>query len=225
MALQLRFRAACSGTGLLATGLFLAPAHAQDPMNWYVGAATTDTHVEVFRGLGWETSGSERGVSVRGGWLFHRNFEVELGALRASDLQWSEYFSSYRDYLTAHTTFDVTALHASAIGKVHLGETFEGYVKAGIAQYQVDGQQVLDTLMTDAALTRNVDASGSDYLLGAGLVIKASPKWRVRIEYQYFGLDRDFLGVAGSDDPSVDALSIGLDYSLPKRKATVSSLQ
>ena len=84
---------------------------------------------------------------------------------------------------------------------------------------------MLDTLQTDAALTRDVDASGSDYLLGIGLVIKASPKWRVRVEYQYFGLDRDFLGVRAGDDPSIDTLSIGLDYRLPSRKTTVNSLQ
>jgi len=217
MARRRLFRTACSGTCLLAAGLSLKPVYAQDPMNWYVGAATTNTHVEVFRGLGWETSGSEHGFSVRGGWLFHRNFELEFGALTASDLQWSEYFSSVEGYLTAHTTFDVTALQASAIGKVHMGQTFEGYVKAGISDYQVHGRQVLDTLMTDAALTRNVDATGMDYLLGAGLIIKASPKWRVRVEYQYFGLDRDFLGVRGSDDPSVDTLSVGLDYTLSPR--------
>jgi opacity protein-like surface antigen len=219
------FPAGFAVTGLLAAALFRAPAYAQDPMNWYVGAATADTHVEVFRGLGWETGGSERGFAVRGGWHFHRNFELELGGLRTSDLQWTEYWSGIQGYLTAHTTFDVMALHASAIGKVHMGQTFEGYVKAGLAQYFVDGRQVLDTLMTEAAATRTVDASGLDYLLGMGLVIKASPKWRVRVEYQYFGLDRDVLGVRGGDDPSVDTLSIGLDYTLTPRKATVSSLQ
>jgi opacity protein-like surface antigen len=227
MAQRQLFRAAFTGTSLLAAGLALAPSQAQaqvqeDP-NWYVGASTNNTHVEVFRGLGWETGGTERGFSVRSGWQFHRNFELELAALSASDLQWSEYMSTVA--LAAHTTFDMTALQASAVGKVHWGETFEGYLKAGIAQYNVAGRQVLDTMQTDAALTRNVDASGSDYLLGMGLVIKASPKWRVRVEYQYFGLDRDFLGVRGSDDPSVDTFSIGLDYRLPSRKATVNSLQ
>lgn len=218
MALRRLYGATFSGIGLLAAGLCPWPANAQDPMNWYLGAATNNTHVEVLRsGLGWEMGGSERGFAVRGGWQFHRNFELELGALRASDLQWTESWSSYQSYLTAHTTFDVTALHASALGKVHMGETFEGYFKAGVAQYQVDGRQVLDTLMTDTALTRDVDASGLDYLLGAGLVIKASPKWRVRIEYQYFMLDRDVLGVRAGDDPSVDTLSIGLDYQLPRK--------
>ena len=226
MAQRQLFQAAYRGTGLLAASLALAPAQAQDqdPRTWYVGASTNITHVEVYRGFGWETGGSERGFSVRGGWQFHRNFEIELAGLRATDLQWTEYFSTISGYLTSHTTFDTTALQASAVGKVHWGETFEGYLKAGIAEYQVSGRQVLDTLQTEAALTRDVDARGSDYLLGAGLVIKASPKWRVRVEYQYFGLDRDFLGVRMSDDPSVDSFSIGVDYRL-LGKTTVNSLQ
>jgi opacity protein-like surface antigen len=217
MAKRQQPRAVHWGAGLLAAGLALAPAQAQDPRPWYIGAATGDTHAEVYRGYGWEVGGSERGASLRGGWQLHRNFELEFAAMHASDLQWSEYFSGLQGYLTAHTTFDVTALQANAIGKVHWGETFEGYLKAGLAQYRVDGRQVLDTMQAGAALTRDVDASGADYLLGVGLVIKASPRWRARVEYQYFGIDRDFLGVRGGGDPSVDTLSIGLDYTLRPR--------
>jgi opacity protein-like surface antigen len=202
-------------TALLAGGLVAAPGAAQDPRNWYIGASTDSTHVEVYRGFGWEVGGSERGYSVRGGWRLHRNFEFELAGLRATDLQWSEYMSTVA--LAAHTTFDVTALTASAVGKVHWGETFEGFLKAGIAQYDVGGRQALDTLQREAAVTRDVDASGSDYLIGMGVVIKASPKWRVRVEYQWFELDRDFLAVGGGDDPSIDTFSIGLDYQLSAR--------
>lgn len=221
MARRHLFSAAFGGAGLLVAGLALSPAQAEDPRTWYIGAASDDTHVEVYRGY-WEVGGSERGASLRGGWQFHRNFELELAAMRASNLQWSEYLGSVA--LAAHTTFDVTALQANAIGKVHWGETFEGYLKAGLAQYRVDGRQVLDTMQADAAYTRSVDASGAGYLLGGGLVIKASPKWRVRVEYQYFGIDRDFLGVR-SGDPSVDTLSIGVDYTLSPRKTSVNSLQ
>jgi opacity protein-like surface antigen len=207
--------AAFTGTALLSASVISAPAEAQDPSNWYVGASTDDTHVEVYRGFGWQTGGSERGFSVRGGWRFHRNFEVELAGMRATDLQWSESFGTIA--LAAHSTFDVTALQASAVGKTHWGEIFEGYLKAGLAFYDVGGQQVLDTMQTKAALTRDVSDSGSDYLLGVGLAMKASEKWRVRVEYQYFGIDRDFLGVRGSDDPSIDSFSIGLDYQLSPR--------
>jgi opacity protein-like surface antigen len=216
---------AFTGTGLLTAALGTPAADAAEPGSWYIGGSTDNTHVEVYRGLGWEPGGEERGVSIRGGWQFSPHFALEIGALRASDLRWTEYFSSIDGYLTSHTTFDTTALQVSAIGSMHWGSIFEGYVKAGLAQYRVDGRQVLDTLLTDAALTRDVSASGIDYLLGAGLAMKASPRWRVRIEYQYFGLDRDFLGVRGGDDPSIDTFAIGIDYQLPRRKATVNALR
>ena len=225
MAVQRLFHVLFSGAGLLAAGLVLAPVYAEDPVGWYVGGATDDTHVEVLRdGWGYEASGSQRGYSVRGGLRLTRNFELELGAMSASDLHWTEYLSSYQDYLTAHTSFDVKAVNVSAVGKV-VGRTFEGYIKVGAAQYDIDGRQVLDTLFVDGVATRGVHASGLDYLIGAGFFVKPSPKWRVRCEYQYFSVDRDFLGVSSDDDPTVDSFSIGFDYMLGKRQASASSLQ
>jgi opacity protein-like surface antigen len=215
---------AFTGSSALMIGLSL-PAQAAEPKTWYVGASTNDTHVEVFRGLGWEPAGEERGFSLLGGWHVNRRFAVELGALRATDLEWTEYLAEIPGYFTAHTTFDTTALQASGVVTFQWGKTVEAYLKVGLAQYRVDGRQVLDTLRTDAALTRDVDASGSDYLLGAGLGIKATPKWRMRIEYQYFGIDRDFLGVRSGDDPSIDTFAIGLDYQLGRREATANSLR
>jgi opacity protein-like surface antigen len=215
--------AAFTGTALLAAGLAAMPAEAAEPKSWYVGASTDSTHVEVYRGFGWEVGREERGLSVRGGWQFSEHFALEFAALRAGDLFWTEYFIDYPGGITAHTTFDATALQVSAVGSMHWGQLFEGYVKAGLAQYSLDGRQVLDDLFTDAVQTRAVSASGSDYLLGAGLAIKPSEKWRVRIEYQWFVVDRDFLHARG--DPSIDTFSIGLDYRLPRRKATTNSLR
>jgi opacity protein-like surface antigen len=210
----------CALTGSSALLCFLSlPAHAAEPNTWYVGASTNDSHVEVYRGLGWEPAGEERGFSLLGGWHVNRRFAVELGALRASDLEWTEYFAEIPGFLTAHTTFDTTALQASGVVTFQWGNAVEAFLKAGLAEYRIDGRQVLDTLQSDAALTRDVDASGFDYLLGAGIGFKATPKWRVRIEYQYFAIDRDFLGVRGGDDPSIDTFAIGIDYQLGRRTA------
>jgi opacity protein-like surface antigen len=206
------------GAAVLAAALAAPPARAAEPETWYIGVSTADTHVEVFRGLGWEPGGEEHGVALRGGWQLNRRFAVELGVLQAGDLQWTEWLANVPDGLTAHTTFDTTALQVAAVTSFHWGPIVEGYIKAGLARYDVEGRQVLDDLWTAAARTREVSANGSDYLLGAGLSIEAAPKWRVRIEYQYFGLDRDFLGVGNGDDPSIDSFSIGIDYQLPRRK-------
>jgi opacity protein-like surface antigen len=221
-----RLRAALAATGLVAAGLFSAPACAQDKSRgWFVGGATDDTHLEILRGgWGYETSGSEQGYSVRGGMRLNRNFDLELGAMSASGLNWTEYLASYPDALVAHTTFDVRAVNLSAVGKV-VGNVFEGYIKVGVAKYDVDGRQVLDTLFVDAAATRDVHASGLDYLIGAGFFVKPSPKWRVRVEYQFFAVDREFLGVSSGDDPTIDTFSIGFDYVLTKRQTSASSPQ
>jgi opacity protein-like surface antigen len=210
--------AALTGTALLAAGLAASPAHAAEPKSWYVGASTDRTHVEVYRGFGWQVGHEERGLSVRGGWQFSEHFALELATLSAADLFWTEYLIDHPGGITAHTTFDAKALHVSAVGSMQWGEVFEGYVKAGLAPYSLDGRQVLDDLFNDAVQTRDVSASGSDYLLGAGLAMKPSPRWRVRIEYQWFSIDRDFLHARG--DPSIDTFAIGLDYQLPRRKAT-----
>lgn len=219
-------RPAFTGTGALLLGLSLARADAAEPETWYVGATTDDTHVEVFRGLGWEVGGEERGFALLGGLQLNRRFSVELAARRAANLEWTEYFAEIPGYLTSHTTFDVTAVQASGVATFHWGKTVEAFLKVGLAKYSLDGRQVLDTLMTDATLTRDVDASGSDYLLGGGIAIKATPKWRVRFEYQYFGIDSDFLGVRGGDDPTIDSFALGIDYRIGRRReATVNALR
>jgi opacity protein-like surface antigen len=225
MDLRLLLHAAFTGSSALLLGLALPAADATEPQTWYVGGSTDSTHVEVYRGLGWEPGGGERGFSVIAGYQLNRRFSLELGALRATDLQWTEHLANITGGITAHTTFDTTALQASAVTTFHWGPTVEAFLKVGLAQYDVGGQQVLDTLQVRNASTRDVSASGSDYLLGGGIAIKATPQWRVRLEYQWFGLDRDFLGVRGGDDPSIDTLAIGVDYRLRRRTPTVSSLR
>src|SRR5688572_30628949 len=144
MALRRVFFLGIARSSLLAAGaVAVTPAHAGEPHSWYIGASTADTHVEVFRGLGWEPGGEEQGVALRGGWQINRRFAVELGALRAGDLQWTEWLATTPGGLTAHTTFDTTALQVSAITSFHWGRTVEGFIKAGLAQYDVEGRQVL----------------------------------------------------------------------------------
>ena len=218
-------RPAFTGTSALLLSLALPAAAAAEPQSWYVGASSDDTHVEVYRGLGWEVGGEERGVALLGGWQINRRFSVELAARRATSLEWTEYFAEIEGYLTSHTTFDVTAVQASGVATFQWGNTVEAFLKVGLAQYSIDGRQRLDTLLTDAALTRDVDASGSDYLLGAGIAVKATPKWRVRFEYQFFGIDRDFLGVRGGGDPSIDTFALGIDYRIGRRATTVNALR
>jgi hypothetical protein len=48
-------------------------------------------------------------------------------------------------------------------------------------------------------------------------VAAVNENWRVKIEYRFFGIDGDFLGVPADDDPTVDSFSIGVDYRFGRR--------
>jgi hypothetical protein len=200
----------------VAAGLFAVAAQGAEPGAWYVGGSSDSTDVVVYGGLGSGTGGRESGLSVRGGLQLSRRFGVEFQALQAANLGWSEYLANIPYGLNAHTTFDVSALQAAAVGNWSWGPVFEGYLKAGLAWYDLDGRQVVDTLAQNAAATRAVSGHGSDLLFGLGLKMKATPQWAVRLDYQHFGLDREFLGTHPNDDPELDTFSVGVDYRFGK---------
>ena len=216
-------RPAFTGTGALLLGLALTRAVvAAEPGTWYVGAASDDT--SIYRGFGIGMGGEEHGVALIGGWQLNRRFSLELAARRTANLQWSQYLADFPDYLSGDTTFDATTVQASGVATFQWGKAVEAFVKLGVARYSMDGHQVLDTLETDAAATRDVAASGFDRVLGGGIAFKATPRWRVRFEYQLFDFDGDFLGASG-DDLTIDTFAIGIDYKIGRRGPTVNALR
>lgn len=195
----------------------MAPAGAAESPKWYVGASSDTTQVEVYRGLGWEMGGEQPGLSLRGGVELNRHFAVEMALLKANALEWTEYYSDLPDYLTTTTTFDVRAASLAGIASMHFADIFEAYFKAGLTTYHASGMQKLDDVLGDTSLTRSASNSGSGYLLGLGLGADVTPKWSVRIEYQFFSIDRSFLGVSSGNDPTVDTFAMGVVYRLGNR--------
>jgi hypothetical protein len=202
--------------GVLAAGLFAGSAQSAEPGSWYVGGSSDSTDVVAYGSYPFGTGRGGGGLSVRGGLRVQARFGVEFQALRASDLRWSQYLANIPYGINAHTTFDVSALQTAAVGNWAWGPIFEAYLKGGLALYDVDGRQVIDTLTQDAAATRAVSDGGSHLLFGVGLRMKATPKWAVRLDYQTFGIDGDFLGDDSKEGPTLDTLSVGVDYRFGK---------
>ncbi len=198
-----------------------AVAQSNDPRDWYVGLSGDTTHVEVFRDPDWENGADQTGLSLRGGLQISRHFAVELAAQQADGLQWTEHFTSVAGYpgiYDASATFDVSALHVSAVGIVPFGQIWEGIFRGGLAQYSLSGEQVLDDAFSPATLSQSISDQGSGLLLGFGLAVYAAPKWRVRFEVEFFDIDEDFLAVVYGEDASIDTVAIGVDYRLGKRE-------
>jgi len=205
--------------GLLWTSA--AVAQSNDPRGWYAGFAGGTIHAEVFRDPDWESGADETGLALRGGLRINRHFAVELAAQRADDVQWTEHFTTVAGYpgiYDTSTTFDVGALQVSAVGIVPFGQIWEGIFRGGLAYYSLSGERMLDDAFGPATLSQSVSDKGSGLLLGFGLAVYATPKWRIRFEYEFFDIDEEFISAVYDEDASIDTVAIGVDYRLGKRE-------
>lgn len=181
------------------------------PEGWYAGVSSDATHIEVWRGFGWETGGDVDGLSFRGGYRMRRHLAIEGAILRADDLQWTEYLSTLPGGFITHSRFDTEALALSAAGVVPFGRIWEFHGKGGLAWSRLSGQRTLETLL-GTQTTRSFADSGRGFLLGVSIGANVTEHWNVRFDYQYFAIDRDALGIPGGDDPTVDTLGVGVHY-------------
>lgn len=203
------------GVPLVAASLLLSqPARAAEaPEGWYAGISSDATHVEVWRGLGWETGSDEPGLSIRGGYRVGRHFTVEGALLRADNLEWTEYLSTIPGGFIAKSRFDTEALQITAAGVVPFGKIWEFHGKGGIAWSRLAGQQLLEDLRRTQT-SRSFTDGGSGYLLGFSIGANVTQRWNVRFDYQYFEIDGDGLGISGGDDPTIDTFALGVQYRI-----------
>jgi len=208
--------------GSLAVIAFTGAANARQPVEWYAGLSHADTHVEVWRGIGWEQAQAHGGVAVRGGARLTKHFALELGVLRASDLEWREYYALIpglpNNYDTS-ATFSATSQQLSVVGILPFGRVWEGFLRGGIVRYHASGYQTSTDAWTNASLApRPIDRRGSAGSLGLGVSAKVRQNWQIRIEVQTSGLATDFLSVREGDAATLDAFEVGFDYRFPRRE-------
>lgn len=213
-----------------------AVAHGQAPF-WSAGVGTTATrtHVEVPRSP--EHGAYESGYLIGGGLRLTEHLALDLGYLRAGGLTWAERFSEpgpatgcdllgilmfgmcFR--VTASTVyegrvvFDASALQATAVGILNIGSIWELYGKGGVASYRLTGREELVRISSGERLVREVGARDRGLLAGVGVGANVTPSWRVRLEYQTFWIDEDF--VHNNTEASIDTWALMLDYRFGMR--------
>ena len=200
-------------TGL---GLALWSAGGSEAADWYAGARTATTHVEVYRFLSWEHGPRRASSGVSGGVRLRKHLAIDLSYLRATGLEWTEdpaVLPSLPGHYRSETSFDATAVQVSAVGVFPFGGIWDAYVKGGLSRYRLAGQQhVSDWVGVSTDLTRRFAVSGTGGLLGGGLGVSVSPRWHVRVEYQFFEVEPTVFGVAPGNPPTLDSISLGFDY-------------
>jgi hypothetical protein len=203
-----RYRRSAALLALCLTGV---AARAAAPENWYAGATYDVSNVSVDRGIGWQLSAEESGLSLFGGLRVSKHFAADFALEHVSDLRWGEAFAQVPDVpdaFWADTSFDTTSLQASAVGIVPFGRYWELFGRAGLAYSEFDGTQRTGGLLSGATRSRHVSETDAGYLIGLGIGLTVAHGWHLSFEMQSIDIDADFLGVRSQT--TIDSWKFGL---------------
>lgn len=157
---------------ILASILLAASAQAQDGNHFRFGIGAGKATIEVDNS---DLKGSATAWEVFGGFDLNQYVAFEAGYIDGG--------SADDRFLNGVVRADTTAIGASIIGSMPIGDTFSVYGRAGYLQWESEQTFSVDGLTLDAA-----DVDGNDPYFGAGLAAVVDGSL-VRLEYRIADLD------------------------------------
>jgi hypothetical protein len=146
------------------------------------------------------------------GYRVNRYLAAEFGYFD-STLEWQQslvYLPVLNDVYNNFVDVDLSASQFSAAGILPFANVWEAYARGGFTYWHGDSSQTL-VRVSDSSLTRrNFDESGSSFFFAAGMAVSPKPAWQLRLEFQFFGVDRDLIGVSGST--TVNSIMFGFQF-------------
>jgi OmpA-OmpF porin, OOP family len=180
----------------IASLLVAAPAAAQDLPKVYAGVTIGSSKAKAFcdelSGPGITCDDGDTSLRLLGGYQFHKNFAVELGALYLGEVQARGPGGTF--------TVESAAIEALGVAMLPLAERFSVYGKAGI--YRAVTEARLNTVV----LTDTAEETNFDLTFGFGVRVDLAKNLFLRGEWQrYTDVGGDEVGKS-----DIDVLSIGL---------------
>jgi OmpA-OmpF porin, OOP family len=165
-------------TVFAALGLMAATtaAQADTQPGFYAGAGIGTTKVgdDAFDGTGIDDS--DTGFKVFGGYDFNQNFGVEVSYVDFGEASISDAGDSL--------SVGVSALTASAVGKLPVSEMFTLFGKLGFASYDVDVNFNIAGFGSGSG-----SDSDSDLIYGVGGALRFGGNFEARLEYEAINVD------------------------------------
>jgi OOP family OmpA-OmpF porin len=151
-------------------------AQADTQPGFYVGAGVGTTKVsdDAFDGSGIDDS--DTGFKLFGGYDFNQNFAVEVSYLDLGEASISDAGDSL--------TVGVTALTASAVGRLPVSDMFALYGKLGYASYDVKARFSVAGFGSGSG-----SDSDSDLIYGVGGALSFGGNFEARLEYEALNVD------------------------------------
>jgi OmpA-OmpF porin, OOP family len=173
---------------------FAGPVSAQDA-GFFVGGSIgqSDTDEEITAGLidSGSVDGKDTAWKIFGGYMFNRNFGVELAYIDAGEVSYSGTFFGLP---VTGGKVELTAFNLAAIGVLPLSEQFSLFGKVGLFKWEAEFNDVT------GGTPMSGDDDGTDVSFGVGLQYNFSRNLGVRAEYEFFQ----------TDDADASLISVGV---------------
>jgi hypothetical protein len=186
---------------------------------WYAGGGISVNDVSMVNSHGfWEapdSSGIDTGFVVSGGYRWSRYIAFELGYLDGGAPEYqasAELLSNPFGLHSVDIQQETTAVEASIVGILPLWNGWEIYIKGGAAVWDASSNQVFTPVSNDPPIVRQVDASGTDLMLGIGGGVTIGNHVHVRLEYQAFSTSDELLAEQLTREARFDLVCLQLHW-------------
>ncbi len=186
---------------------------------WYAGgglALATTGVGEADNPYGEYDDGSgDSGFVINTGYPFNDFLAVELGYLDGGNPQWSDsaiFLPEVPGLYDTNVSLDISAYQASGLAILPFLKRWEVYFKIGLSYWDADSNQVLTPVGGGPVITRNLDDTGTDLLMGVGVGASLSKHVHMRFEYQSFFIDDEILALNDFYQGSLDTAILEVQY-------------
>jgi OOP family OmpA-OmpF porin len=187
-----------------ALALVAAPAMADDEAGFYAGVGAGVFGVEaddddVDAALNDIFDEDDTGFRVFGGWQFNQYFGIEAGYDSGAGVD-KTLGDITTDGIEADLDIDVSGFDVMLVGTLPIGDTFYGFLKAGMLAWDVEADAVIREDDGEGGVittTLSGDDTGEDPAYGGGFGMNLGDNARVQVEYTVYdftsGIEGDFL--------------------------------
>jgi hypothetical protein len=205
------------------------PTAGPAPESWrgyYLGGGGSYSNVSVKVGDGgcyddcywgdyydYDQGDGDIGYSVHAGLRVHRYVALEVSYLDPGTIRWEKnlvYMPEFNDYYNNRVDFAAQVTEVSVLGIFPFEGGWEIYLRLGAGFWDGQSTQRLDQSFGEKVITRDVNDSGTDLLLGVGVGVTVAKGLHVRLDLQTVGIDEDVLNA--QDDTSLDSILLEVQY-------------
>jgi len=206
---------------------FPAPSWSQTESDsirgWYagggIGIANVYSWTDTCYGCwaDWEYGDSDFAYTITGGYRFIPYFAIEASYLDSGTPEWDQdlnYIADLNDIFNVDGEIDLNSYQVSVLGIFPFAKIWEVYLRGGVTFWDGESEQILTRVSDNEVTIRNVNESGTDFLLGVGVGATLGKRWHIRLDYVFFGIDDDLLALGSGDDAYSDIATLQLHYRI-----------